>query len=59
MCKCCGNNTLDMESKFDICSVCGWQRDCVQEDNPNYEGGANKMSLNQAKQAYREGKKIE
>ena len=48
-----------MESKFDICSVCGWQRDCVQEDNPNYEGGANKMSLNQAKQAYREGKKIE
>lgn len=58
-CKCCGNDTLDIDSRFDICDVCGWQNDEYQNENPDYEGGANKMSLNQAKKAYAEGKKVE
>ena len=45
VCKCCGFRTV--EYYFDICEVCGWQQDDIQEDDPNFEGGANKLSLNQ------------
>lgn len=57
-CKCCENLTIDVDSLFDICENCGWQSDLVQEENPDYRGGANKMSLNEAKKAYKEGKKV-
>ena len=32
---------------FDICEVCFWEDDPVQLENPDYEGGANKVSLRQ------------
>lgn len=57
-CKCCGELTLDADDLFDICSNCGWESDPIQEDNPDYKNGANKMSLNEAQQAYKENKKI-
>lgn len=58
-CKCCEELTIDKDSKFDICKNCGWESDILQEENPNYKGGANKMSLNEAKLAYKLGKKVE
>ena len=57
-CKCCGKNTLSVDSLFDICENCGWQDDAVQNDNPDYKGGANQMSLNEAKEAYKKGEKV-
>lgn len=57
-CKCCGELTLDVDDMFGICSNCGWESDPIQEDDPDYEGGANKMSLNKAKEAYKQHKKI-
>ena len=51
-CKCCGKYTIDKDSIYDICSNCGWESDPIQEDNPNYEGGANELSLNQYKREY-------
>lgn len=57
-CVCCGQFTLEKDSIFEICSVCGWQDDAVQNDDPDYEGGANDMSLNQARKAFKEGKPI-
>ena len=51
-CKCCGNITVDNDSLFEICSVCGWESDVIQEENPDYIGGANDMSLNQYKDFY-------
>jgi hypothetical protein len=30
-----------------ICNICGWEEDAVQELNPNYRGGANPDSLNE------------
>lgn len=48
-CACCGNPTLDEDSIFDICPVCFWQDDEVQNSDPDYAGGANQISLNQAK----------
>ena len=37
-----------------VCSVCGWGYDCLQEDYPDYCGGFNKGSLNQARAAWKE-----
>ena len=41
-----------MDSAFEICPVCGWQDDDIQNADPDFAGGANEMSLNQAKDAY-------
>lgn len=54
-CFCCGNKSLPADSFFEICDVCGWQDDGVQNDDPDFAGGANHMSLNQAREAYKQG----
>jgi len=35
-----------------ICPVCYWENDTVQEDDPDYGGGANEESLNVARKNY-------
>jgi len=39
------------QSDFDlgVCSVCGWENDGVQLDDPDFPGGANDLSLNEYK----------
>jgi hypothetical protein len=39
---------------FEICQVCFWEDDGVQFDDPDYEGGANKVSLRQARENFRQ-----
>jgi hypothetical protein len=53
-CECCGNYTLPEESSGTdyICSVCYWQDDYVQLHDPDYSGGANRVSLNQARKNF-------
>lgn len=53
-CPCCGFLTLDEEppGTYAICPVCFWEDDLVQFKDPDYEGGANKVSLNQARLNY-------
>jgi hypothetical protein len=55
-CPVCGEYEFEEDNDFDICPVCHWENDGVQLDDPDFEGGANDMSLNQAKKAYAEGK---
>ena len=43
---------------FDVCPVCGWENDYGQRAFPNVREGANKMSLNEARKAWKEGKRI-
>lgn len=43
---------------FDICEVCGWEDDNYQRAHPDYAGGANCMSLNDAREAYKKGIQI-
>lgn len=51
-CACCGSD-LPGEMEYDeICPVCGWEEDSVQNDEPDYRGGANTISLNEAKENY-------
>ena len=49
-CPCCERKVFVSRYGRDICPYCRWQQDRVQEENPDYAGGANKLSLN----AYRE-----
>lgn len=48
-CRCCGQNTITEYNNFEICSNCGWEDDVIQFENPDFAGGANELSLNQAK----------
>lgn len=53
-CPCCGEGLIDYgKDNNDICSLCGWQNDEFQYENPDYTGGANKMSLNQTREYYK------
>jgi hypothetical protein len=38
---------------FEICPVCFWEDDNVQFEDPNYVGGANSVSLNQARENFK------
>ncbi len=49
-CPCCGEGTI--ESLHDICLVCGWEDDEVQNDDVNFRGGANKLSLTEHRQEF-------
>jgi len=55
-CPCCGYKTLDEKppGTYDICPVCFWEDDAVQFDDPDYEGGANEVSLRQAQKNFME-----
>ncbi len=55
-CPVCGHE--DIWKQFDICPVCHWERDPLQEEEPDYEGGANVMSLNQARKAWGEQREV-
>lgn len=52
-CPCCGSLTIEEPGNYDICDVCGWEDDDLQSDDPEYAGGANDMSLNQARAAFK------
>jgi len=56
-CPCCGFKTLDLKplGTFVICTLCDWEDDSVQFDDPDYEGGANIYSLRQSQHQYANG----
>ena len=56
-CPCCYLYTLSKEppGTFVICRNCKWEEDYVQHHDPDYRGGANKMSLAEARKAYQKG----
>lgn len=51
-CPCCGYKSLEDSSIYDICEICFWEDDIVQFNNPDYEGGANGVSLRQAQKNF-------
>lgn len=52
-CPVCGKYVFDNDNSFDICPFCGWEDDGIQLSDPNYDGGANDLSLNQYKEEYK------
>jgi hypothetical protein len=53
-CPCCGNLTLERRppGTYGLCPVCFWEDDDVQYYDPAYEGGANAVSLFEARSNY-------
>ena len=53
ICPCCENFSLDEKSgSYEICTICQWEDDKTQSKDPDYKGGANKKSLNEARILY-------
>ncbi len=48
-CPVCGKYDFPEENTFDICEICGWENDGVQAADHNYAGGANHLSVNEAR----------
>jgi anaerobic ribonucleoside-triphosphate reductase len=51
-CPCCGSRVITTQGGYEICDVCGWEDDPVQSAEPDYAGGANKLSLNQTRKEW-------
>ncbi|MBR4467284.1 MAG: hydrolase [Clostridia bacterium] len=53
-CACCGCYTLSEPAggSFEICPVCFWEDDRLQLNDPSYPGGANGISLEEARLNY-------
>ncbi len=54
-CPVCGKYEFPEFDSFDVCPVCGWEDDWIQEDDPDF-GGANWETLNGCKALYKAGK---
>jgi hypothetical protein len=53
-CPCCGFLTLsEGPGSYEICPVCYWEDDDVQLARPDVGGGANSVSLNEARENFR------
>lgn len=54
-CPCCGFLTLTEKppGTFDVCPVCGWEDDDLQAREPEFGGGANRVSLQEARAHFR------
>lgn len=54
-CPCCGYLTLSSvpPGTFEVCPVCFWEDDDAQFRDPDYAGGANTISLNEARSNFR------
>lgn len=52
-CACCGFNTLEDKGYYEICEICFWEDDHVQEADPWLDCGANAVSLFEAQQNYK------
>ncbi len=58
-CPVCGNLSFpDYEDSFVICPVCSWTDHQYQNENPDEDLLENRMSLNQAREAWKNGQPI-
>lgn len=58
ICPVCGKYEFDHKGSLEICEVCGWQDDMIQEELPDESYCANQMSLNEAREAFARGEKV-
>ena len=51
-CECCNKGIIEAGA-WEICPLCGWEDDEVQNKRPDYPFGANKLSLNDYRKEYK------
>lgn len=52
VCPVCGKYIFEHKASYDICDVCGWEDDEVQNADHDYRGGANELSVNDSRLLY-------
>lgn len=52
-CPVCAKYKFSDKASFEVCSFSGWEDDIVQLSNPDFAGGANKLSLRQYRKEYK------
>ncbi len=58
LCPVCGKFEFESRNSMEICEVCNWQDDYFQFIEPDEKPCANRMSLNEARQAYKNGLQV-
>ena len=51
-CPVCGKTVFEEYGDYDICPICKWENDNLQFRDHNYAGGANDLSVNEARIEY-------
>ncbi len=51
--KCPICDKYEFDEEYDICPICGWEHDLVQENDENFGGGANELSVKEARVLYK------
>jgi Cysteine-rich CPCC len=52
-CPCCGSASFSEAGGYEICGICNWEDDPVQETDPMLVGGANSSSLASARENFK------
>ena len=52
VCPVCGQHRFEEKGGYEICPICGWEDDPLQRREPDLAGGANKLSLNEARKEW-------
>ena len=58
ICPCCGMSYFEKNGSYEICPVCGWENDRVQNSDPTFRGGANKDCLMVARKKFEQTHRI-
>ena len=56
-CPVCGYLTLDERDSFDICSICFWEDDGIDDFEVNNESESNHMTLKEGREIFQEAKR--
>lgn len=56
-CPVCGYLTLDERSGYDICSICFWEDDGIDDFEANKNSGPNHMTLKEGREIFQETKR--
>lgn len=55
ICPVCGEFEYEEYGDYDVCPICGWFNDSLQNENPDYAGGCNALSVNEHRKRWKEG----
>jgi hypothetical protein len=56
-CPVCGYLTLDERDSFDICAICFWEDDGIDDFEENNDSGPNQMTLKEGREIFQEAKR--
>ena len=58
VCPVCGQHIFKNDHSHELCPICEWINDGIQNDDPDYSGGANTRTLNERRKEWAEKHKL-